>query len=51
LELRYPGKNHQLTEPSVEARDFLLDRIGFYLDKNVFKILNCLVSGYRKEKL
>ncbi len=29
LELHFPGSDHQLEDPAVEARDFLLESIGF----------------------
>lgn len=29
LELHFPGSDHQLEDPAVEARNFLLDRLGF----------------------
>jgi hypothetical protein len=32
LELHFPGGDHQLEDPTVEARDFLLESIGFKLD-------------------
>lgn len=33
LELHYPGNDHQLEQPTVNARDFLLDSLGFDLDR------------------
>ena len=31
LELHYPGSNHQLKKPTVDARDYLLKNLGFDL--------------------
>jgi endonuclease YncB( thermonuclease family) len=33
LELHFPGSDHQLKDPSVEARDFLLENLGFDPDE------------------
>lgn len=33
LELHFPGSDHQLEDPTVKARDFLLDHLGFDTDK------------------